>query len=115
MGGYENAEINSAQQMMNGLYANGAEFDADWSAVGDETLTRLREAAESGDEALQSLLTNLAFSKFENADQASRLAASLAGIKQAVIMDLFEELPTTSIDDLRAAAEAAGYEVEVLA
>ena len=115
MGSSEKSEISPAQQMMNGLYANGAELDADWSAVSDEHVARLREAAESGDEAVQTLLTNLAFSKFENAEQASRLAASLAGIKQAVIMDLFEELPTTSIDDLRSAAEAAGYEVEVLA
>ncbi|MEY9843307.1 hypothetical protein [Streptacidiphilus sp. MAP5-3] len=106
---------NDAKQLMANLYANGAEFDADWSGVSDEAMTRLREASESGDAAVQSVLTNLAFSKFEDADQARRLAASLAGIKQAVTASIFDELPTTSIDDLRAAAEAAGYEVEVLA
>ncbi|MEV5340327.1 hypothetical protein AB0K93_17900 [Streptomyces sp. NPDC052676] len=106
---------NPAQQMMNGLYADGAQFDADWSQVDDATLAKLREAAASGDEALQSLLTSLAFSKFEGAEQAARLSASLAGIKQAAVAEIFEELPTTSIEDLRAAAEAAGYEVEILA
>ncbi len=111
----EKVGITSAQQIMAGLYANGAEFDADFSGVADETLTKLREASESGDETVQKLMTQLAFSKFQDAEQAKRLAASLAGIKQAVTMDLFEELPTTSIEDLRAAAEAAGYEVEVLA
>ncbi|MFE2286465.1 hypothetical protein ACFXDJ_20155 [Streptomyces sp. NPDC059443] len=105
---------NDAKQMMAALYAKGAEFDADWSGVGEETLTRLREAYESGDAALQSVLTNLAFSKFSSPDQATRLAASLGGIKQALVASIFDELPTTSIEDLRAAAEAAGFEVEVL-
>ncbi|UGY92399.1 hypothetical protein [Streptomyces gobiensis] len=104
-----------AHQMLDSLYAVGAQFDADWSGVGDETLAGLREAAASGDEALQKLLTNLAFTKFEGADQAARLSASLAGIKQAAVAEIFEELPTTSIEDLRVAAEAAGYEVEILA
>ncbi|WP_406303815.1 hypothetical protein OHA61_17545 [Streptomyces sp. NBC_00885] len=103
-----------AQTMLTGLYASGAQFDADWSTVDDVTLGKLREAAASGDEALQSLLTTLAFNKFEGGDQASRLSASLAGIKQAAVAEVFEELPTTSIADLRAAAEAAGYEVEIL-
>ncbi|MFE2111043.1 hypothetical protein ACFXAF_34965 [Kitasatospora sp. NPDC059463] len=103
-----------ARQMLDGLYAGGAQFDADWSAVGDETLAKLREAAASGDEALQTLLTNLAFNKFVDADQATRLSASLGGIKQAAVMEVFDELPTTSLEDLRAAAEAAGYEVEIL-
>ncbi|MER6111641.1 hypothetical protein ACWGPD_23185 [Streptomyces hirsutus] len=109
-----NATTASAQQMLAALYANGTEFDADFSKVDDATLAKLREASASGDEALQSLLTTLAFNKFEGADQASRLSASLAGIKQAAVAEIFEELPTTSIDELRAAAEAAGYEVEVL-
>ncbi|MGW1493555.1 hypothetical protein [Streptomyces sp. NPDC002402] len=104
-----------AHQVLDGLYAAGAEFDADWSGVGDQTVAKLREAAASGDEALQTLLTNLAFTKFEGADQAARLSASLAGIKQAAVAEIFDELPTTSIEDLRVAAEAAGYEVEVLA
>lgn len=103
-----------AHQMLDGLYAGGAQFDADWSGVADETIAKLRDAAASGDEALQSLLTNLAFNKFDGSDQASRLSASLAGIKQAAVMEVFDELPTTSIEDLRAAAEAAGYEVEIL-
>ncbi len=103
-----------AKQMMANLYANGAEFDADWSGISDESLTALREASESGDAALQSVLTNLAFSKFSTPAQAGRLAASLAGIKQATVASIFDELPTTSIEDLRVAAEAAGYEVEVL-
>jgi hypothetical protein len=107
--------INPAQQMMEGLYADGEQFDADWSRVDDAILQRVREAAVSGDEALQSLLTTLAFSKFDGSEQALRLSASLAGIKQVVVAEIFEELPTTSIDDLRAAAEAAGYEVEILA
>ncbi|MFH8567278.1 hypothetical protein [Streptomyces sp. NPDC017993] len=109
------SNVSTAQQMMTGLYADGAQFDADWSKVDDATLAKLREAAASGDEALQSLLTSLAFSKFEGADQATRLSASLAGIKQAAVAEIFEELPTTSIEDLRVAAEAAGYEVEILA
>ncbi|GAA2486139.1 hypothetical protein [Streptomyces gobitricini] len=104
-----------AHQMLTGLYASGAQFDADWSGVDDETMAKLRDAAASGDEALQTLLTNLAFTKFEGADQAARLSASLAGIKQAAVAEIFDELPTTSIEDLRAAAEAAGYEVEILA
>lgn len=105
----------AAQHMMAGLYEKGAEFDADWSGVADDTLIKLREASISGDAALQSLLTTLAFSKFDGSEQASRLSSSLAGIKQAVTLEIFEELPTTSVEDLRAAAEAAGYEVEILA
>ncbi|MER5640316.1 hypothetical protein ABT095_25640 [Kitasatospora sp. NPDC002227] len=104
-----------AHQILHSLYANGAQLDADWDGIDDDTLAKLREAALSGDEALQTLLTNLAFTKFEGAEQAARLSASLAGIKQAAVAEIFEELPTTSIEDLRAAAEAAGYEVEILA
>ena len=90
------------------------EFDANWETLDDDVLSRLREAHQSGDAALQSLLANLAFNKFETAEQAERVAASMAGIKQATVSKIFEEFPTTSLDDLRAAADRAGYDIEVL-
>jgi hypothetical protein len=105
---------NPAREFLETFYAKGVEFDADWDHVDEEVLVKLREAAASGDEALQSLLASLAFSKFKTAEQAARLSAALGGIKMMSVTDLFEELPHTSLEDLRAAAEAAGYEVEVL-
>ncbi|TDD93847.1 hypothetical protein [Actinomadura rubrisoli] len=112
----ESAASIPAKELLDGLYAQGAEHDADWSGVTDDTLQALRQAADSGDAALQSLMTNLAFSKFQGqADQAQRLSSALAGIKAFMVAEIFDELPTTSIEELRAAAEAAGYDVEVLA
>jgi hypothetical protein len=105
----------SPKEMLDALYAGGVERDADWSGVDDNKLQALRKAAESGDEALQSLMTNLAFSKFEgDADQAQRLSSSLGGIKALMVTEIFDELPNTSLEDMRAAAEAAGYDVEIL-
>jgi len=105
---------NSARELIESLYAEGVELDANWDSIDDETLQKLREAHASGDEALQSLLANLAFNKFENADQAERIAASMAGIKAAIVEQIFEEFPTTSLADLKAAADKAGYDIEVL-
>ncbi|MBO0651443.1 hypothetical protein J1792_01075 [Streptomyces triculaminicus] len=111
----ENTAVTTpAKQLLDGLYAEGVQADANWDGVSEEALLKLREAAASGDEALQSLMANLAFSKFEDAEQATRLSSSLAGIKQFMVTEIFEELPTTSVEDLRAAAEAAGYDVEIL-
>lgn len=110
-----NSESPAAQRLLDGLYANGAGLDANWEGFSDESLVKLRSAAVSGDEAVQALLVQLAFSKFQDSEQALRLSASLAGIKAAAVTEIFDEFPTTSVDDLRAAAEAAGYEVEVLA
>jgi hypothetical protein len=105
----------SPKEMLGALYEGGVEHDADWSGVDDDKLQALRKAAESGDAALQSLMTNLAFSKFQGeADQAQRLSSALAGIKQFMVAEIFDELPNTSIEDMRAAAEAAGYDVEIL-
>jgi hypothetical protein len=105
---------NPAREFLETFYAKGVEFDADWGDVDEEVLVKLREAAASGDEALQSLLASLAFSKFETTEQAARLSAALGGIKMMAVTDLFAELPLTSLEDLRAAAEAAGYDVEIL-
>ena len=104
----------SGREIIESLYAGGVEFDANWETLDDDVLSRLREAHQSGDAALQSLLANLAFNKFETAEQAERVAASMAGIKQATVSKIFEEFPTTSLDDLRAAADRAGYDIEVL-
>jgi len=103
-----------ARTLIDSLYADGVELDANWDSIDDETLTKLREAHESGDEALQSLLANLAFNKFETADQADRIAASMAGIKAAIVENIFEEFPATSLADLKEAADKAGYDIEVL-
>lgn len=106
---------NSARTLIEALYRDGAHLDANWDHITDESLRKLREAAASGDEAVQKLLTEMAFSNFQDVDEASRLLPALAGIKAALVTEMFSQFPTTSVDDLRAAAEAAGYDVEVLA
>lgn len=105
----------TARELLETLYAGGVEADANWDAIDDETLQKLREAHASGDETLQALLANLAFNKFENADQAERVAASMAGIKMGAVAKIFDEFPTSSLEDLKVAASRAGYDIEVLA
>lgn len=105
---------NNARDLIESLYEGGVELDANWEDIDDETLQQLRDAHASGDEALQNLLATLAFNKFETADQADRIAASMAGIKMAMVSQIFDEFPTSSLEDLRTAADKAGYDVEVL-
>lgn len=107
-------ETNPARTLVESLYADGVEIDANWDAVDDEAIAKLRDAHASGDEAVQSLLANLAFNKFETADQADRIAASMAGIKMGIVAQIFDEFPSTSLEDLQAAADKAGYDIEVL-
>lgn len=47
-------------------------------------------------------------------EQARRLSNSLADIKQFLVHEIIKEFPTTSVEALSEAAEAAGYEIEVL-
>jgi hypothetical protein len=101
-----------ARRMIESLYDDGVELDANWDSVDDEVVRRVRDAHQTGDEAVQSVLANLAFSKLTTAEQADRIAASMAGIKQRMVAEIFEEFPTTSLEDLRAAADAAGYDIE---
>ena len=103
-----------ALQVLDALYADGVDKDADWSAV-DSDISAHRDGAESGDSALQSLMTFLVADKVQGTEQVQRVEAALAGIKQFMIHEILEELPTTSIEDLKAAADKAGYDLEIIA
>jgi hypothetical protein len=104
-----------ARQLLESLYVkNGVASDADWSAVEDTQLVGVRGDAESGDSAFQSLMAHLVMDKAESPDQAKRLTAALAGIKAFMVHEILDELPTTSLEDLKSAADAAGYDIEVL-
>lgn len=103
-----------AKKLMESLYEGGVENDADWSHIDDSVLQKFREAHESGDAAVQHLLATLAFNKFETAEEADRIAASMGGIKAAMVGQIFEDFPTSSLEDLKEAADKAGYDIEVL-
>lgn len=64
-------------------------------------------------DAFHAILTH--FAPEDSLDAERIRSAALAGIKmRAMEFEEFGEFPTTSIEELRAAAEAAGYEIEVL-
>lgn len=106
---------NTVTEILTSLYAEGVSEDANWeklTAAGVEDLPTAR--AETGDSALQTLMGQLALDKAESPEQAQRIATALAGIKQFMVHEILEELPTTSIEDLRAAADKAGYDLEII-
>lgn len=88
--------------------------DANWQVAEKAGILDLSEQAGSGDEALQILMRQLLIDKSEPGEQSERLYTALAGIKQFVIEDFLRELPTTSIEDLRDAADKAGYDLEII-
>lgn len=105
---------NEAKKLLESLYEGGVDKDADWSNIDDELLQKFRSAYESGDAAVQHLLATLAFNKFETAEEADRIAASMGGIKMAMVGQIFEDFPTSSLEDLKEAADKAGYDIEIL-
>lgn len=109
------AATRPAKELLERLYADDTECDADFDATGDPALMRLRDACESGDEALRKLMSNLAFTKFDgDSDQAARVAAALGAIMQYMVNEVLDGLPTTTVADLRDAADAAGWDIEIL-
>lgn len=106
-----------AREFLSALYADpetAKVTDADWSGAVDSKLIGLREQAESGDEALQSLMLNFVLHNAQDGAQAKRLSTVIAGIKMALVSEIMHEFPTASMEELVSAAAAAGYDVDVL-
>ncbi|MBM7459952.1 hypothetical protein ACIBED_07115 [Rhodococcus coprophilus] len=88
--------------------------DADLTVLNSSAADSIRTERESGDDALQAILAQFVMNNATDGEQARRLSNALAGIKQFLVHEIITEFPTTSVEALSEAAEAAGYEIEVL-